>query len=62
MERRPNVLFMLADDPGEENDLMETELTVAWVIRAAMAPLIDLQKSAARYPHVEVGADFEGHD
>ena len=62
LKRQIPAIYDLAADPGEQIDLMETELTVAWVIRAAMAPLIDLQKSAARYPHIEVGADFQGYD
>jgi arylsulfatase len=62
LKRQIPAIYDLAADPGEQNDLMETELTVAWVIRAAMAPLIDLQKSAAQYPHIEVGADFQGYD
>ena len=49
-------------DPGETLNLMDSDLTVTWVIRAAMEPLIELAQSAARYPHVPVGADFEGYD
>ena len=41
---------------------MKTELTVAWVIRAAMAPLIDLQQSTSEDPHITPGAGFHGYD
>ena len=62
VKRQIPAIYDLAVDPAEENDLMEVELTVAWVIRAAMAPLVELQQSAQRSPHVEVGADFQGYD
>jgi len=41
---------------------MDTQLTVAWVIRAAMAPIVALQQSAAEYPHIPPGAEFHGYD
>lgn len=62
LKRQIPAIYDLGADPGEQNDLMETELTVAWVIAAVMAPLIELGQSAAQYPHVEVGADFQGYD
>ena len=62
LKRQIPAIYDLGADPGEQNDLMETELTVAWVIAAVMAPLIELKQSAAQYPHVEVGADFQGYD
>jgi arylsulfatase len=49
-------------DPQENIDLMQSQLTYAWVIGAAMMPLVALQKSAAEYPHIPVGADFEGYE
>jgi arylsulfatase len=61
LKRQIPAVYDLAADPGEQNDLMETELTVAWVIRAVMGPLIELQQSTVRYPHIEVGADFHGY-
>jgi hypothetical protein len=61
LKRQIPAVYDLAQDPGEQNDLMETELTAAWVIRAVMGPLVELQQSAVRYPHIEVGADFHGY-
>ena len=55
-------VYDLFSDPAETLNLMDSDLTVAWVIRAAMGPLIELGQSAAQYPHVPVGADFEGYD
>ena len=62
LKRQIPAVYDLAADPGEQNDLMETELTVAWVIRAVMGPLVELQQSTVRYPHIEVGADFHGYE
>lgn len=49
-------------DPGETLNLMDSDLTVVWVIREAMQPFIELQQSAARYPHVPIGAEFTGYN
>jgi arylsulfatase len=55
-------VYDLAADPAETINLMDTDLTVSWVIGQALAPLIDLQASAQEYPHIPVGADFDGYD
>jgi arylsulfatase len=53
----------LITDPNETIDLMQSQLTYAWVIGAASAPLGALAQSAAKYPHVKVGEeDFKGYD
>ena len=61
LTRQIPAIYDLADDPGEEIDLMDTQLTVAWVIRAAMAPIVALQHSTADYPHIPPGAEFHGY-
>ena len=55
-------IYDLESDPIESVNLMESELTLAWVIKAAMIPLVDLAHSAARYPHIPTGAEFKGYD
>jgi arylsulfatase A-like enzyme len=57
----PSVYDLLAD-PAESVNLMEADLTVAWVIGEAMRSLIELEESTAEYPHIPVGADFAGYD
>jgi arylsulfatase len=53
----------LITDPNETIDLMQSQLTYAWVIGAASAPLIALAQSAGEFPHVKVGEeDFKGYD
>jgi len=52
----------LIADPKETIDLMQSHLTYAWVIGAAMAPLIELGRSAAQFPNIGVGEeDFKGY-
>jgi len=52
----------LITDPNETIDLMQSQLTYAWVIGAAMGPLIALGQSAAQFPHIKVGEeDFKGY-
>jgi arylsulfatase A-like enzyme len=57
----PSVYDLFAD-PAETVNLMDTELTVSWVIGQAMRPLVELEQSEAEYPHVSVGEDFAGYD
>ena len=53
----------LISDPQELIDLMQSDLTVAWVIGAALRPIIALKQSAAQYRHIAVGEDdFNGYD
>jgi len=40
---------------------MVSELTLGWAVRAAMMPMIELQQSAAQYPHISPGAEFGGY-
>ena len=54
-------VYDLEADPIESVNLMESELTLAWVIKAAMSPLVALAQSAAEYPHIPIGADFGGY-
>ena len=53
----------LITDPHETIDLMQSQLTYAWVIGAASAPLAALGQSAAKFPHLKVGEEgFQGYD
>jgi len=54
-------VYDLVSDPGEKVNLMDSDLTVTWVIGEAIAPLMELAASAQQYPHVPVGAEFEGY-
>ncbi len=55
------VIFDLTDDPNEEWDLMVKRLDCIWVMRPVVERIGALAKSAARYPHIKPGQDFEGY-
>ena len=61
IKRQVPMVFDLINDPHEEIDLMDAEITYAWAIGVASMPLIQLAQSAAQYPHIPPGADFEGY-
>jgi len=56
------MVMNLINDPHEEIDLMDAELTYAWVIGLASEPLMELAQSAAQYPNIAPGADFKGYE
>ena len=52
----------LISDPHETIDLMQADLTLGWVIGAAMAPVAALRRSAEQFRHIQVGEeDFNGY-
>ena len=56
------VVCDLISDPHETIDLMQSDLTVAWVIGAALRPVFALAQSAKQYRHIRVGEeDFNGY-
>jgi arylsulfatase len=52
----------LVSDPGETVDLLGARLEMGWAVGVAFAKVAEFQQSAAEYPHIPVGADFEGYD
>ena len=61
IKRQVPMVFDLINDPHEEIDLMDAELTYAWVIGLASQPLADLAVSAAQHRHIQPGEDFQGY-
>ena len=51
----------LSDDLTEEWDVMARGLDCGWVLASASQRLGAYMKSAARYPNVKHGEDFEGY-
>jgi arylsulfatase len=52
----------LISDPHETIDLMQSDLTLAWVIGAALRPVIALNQSAQQFRHIRVGEEgFTGY-
>ena len=62
IKRQVPMVFDLINDPHEEIDLMDAEITYAWAIGVASMPLIQLAQSAAQFPNIPPGADFQGYD
>ncbi|MGI9621825.1 MAG: sulfatase-like hydrolase/transferase [Acidimicrobiales bacterium] len=61
IKRQVPMVMDLINDPHEEIDLMDAELTYAWVIGLASQPLLELAMSAAQFRHIEPGEDFAGY-
>jgi hypothetical protein len=55
------LVFDLIDDPVEEWDLIEKRLDFAWVLAPVAGRLGALAQSAARYPNIKPGEEFEGY-
>jgi hypothetical protein len=45
-------IYDLVADPQEKNDIMETTMSDGWVIAAALRPVLAVQESAKRFPHI----------
>lgn len=53
----------LISDPHETIDLMQPDLTLAWVIGAALRPVIALNRSAEQFRHIQMGEEgFNGYE
>lgn len=56
------LVFDLIDDPVEEWDLIEKRLDCAWVLRPVAEHIGALAASAAKFPNIKPGHDFNGYD
>lgn len=54
-------MFHPIDDPHEEIDPMNAELTYSWVVGLASQPLIELVQSAAPFRPVQPGQNLPGY-
>ncbi len=55
------LIYDLIDDPNEEWDLMAKRLDCIWVMGPVAKRLGALAQSAARYPHIKPGQEFDGY-
>jgi arylsulfatase len=55
------LIFDLIDDPNEEWDLLEKRVDCGWVIAPVAQRIGALTQSAARYPNIKPGEEFEGY-
>lgn len=56
----PSVYDLVAD-PQEKYNILETTLSDGWAVGAALRPVIALNESAKRFPHIKTGEDFTGY-
>ena len=54
-------IYDLVADPQEKNDIIETTMTDTWAIGAALRPVVAVQESAKRFPHIKTGEEFTGY-
>jgi arylsulfatase len=54
-------IYDLVADPQEKNDIIETTLSDAWAIAAALRPVVALRESAKRFPQIKTAEDFTGY-
>ncbi|MBB3933712.1 arylsulfatase [Kaistia hirudinis] len=55
------ILYDLSSDPGEQVNLFETNMGMAWVIAPIEGVVSEYRRSLERYPNIPLGADFEGY-
>jgi hypothetical protein len=55
-------IYDLVADPQEKNDIIETSLSDGWAIGAAMRPVLAVQESTKRFPHIKTGVEFTGYE
>jgi arylsulfatase len=55
-------LYDLIADPQEKNNIIETSLSDAWAIGAALRPVVAFEESAKRFPHIKTGEQFHGYE
>jgi arylsulfatase len=54
-------IYDLIADPQEKNDIIETTMTDGWAIGAALRPVVAVEESAKRFPHIKTGEGFHGY-
>jgi hypothetical protein len=55
------LVFDLIEDPKEAWDLVQMRMDCAWVTAPAIQRIGALMKSAAKYPNIKPGEEFEGY-
>ena len=53
--------YDLSSDPHEDNNLMYSDLTNAWMLAPAFKIIGEYERSVREYPNIKVGEDFKGY-
>ena len=54
-------IYDLIADPQEKNNIIETSLSDGWAIGSALRPVVAVEESAKRFPHIKTGEHFTGY-
>jgi arylsulfatase A-like enzyme len=54
-------IYDLIADPQEKNNIIETTLSDGWAVGAALRPVVTVQESVKRFPHIKTGEEFTGY-
>ena len=55
------MMYDLGSDPHEDNNLMYTDMTTAWIMAPNFRIIGEYQRSLTKYPNIKVGEDFQGY-
>ena len=55
------MIYDLSSDPHEDNNLIYSDLTVAWILEPNFKLIGEYQRSLEEYPNIKVGEDFKGY-
>lgn len=55
------MIFDLAVDPQESDNLMESQMDAGWVLTPVLKSVMAMKASMVRYPNVKPGKDFSGY-
>lgn len=55
------MFFDLSSDPGENANLMATDMTIAWTFEPIFEDIMVYEESVKKYPNIKPGEEFEGY-
>jgi len=55
------MFYDLSSDPHEDNNLLYSDLTCAWIIAPNFKLIGEYERSIKQYPNIKVGEDFKGY-
>ena len=57
----PNVIYDLTNDPHEDNNLFNSDMTCGWILAPSFKLIGEYKRSIQEYPNNKVGEEFKGH-
>jgi arylsulfatase A-like enzyme len=56
------MFYDLSSDPHEDNNLLYTDVTNAWMVAPSFKLIEEYTRSVIQYPNIKVGEDFKGYN